>query len=192
MLFAVEGTFHGVGEYVLPSGIGITIRPIRPDDAAGLRDGFAHLSPESRYRRFFRALTSLSDDAVRYLTNVDGKDHVAIVAVTESPDLKTERGVGVARFIRSKDDPRAAEAAVTVVDDLQGRGIGTALLRELAARAAEVGVERFRGEILSTNEPMVLALAAAGVPTRPTGVGTLAFEAPVSLTSFRVRAGEKR
>ena len=67
MLFAVEGTFHGVGEYVLPSGIGITIRPIRPEDAAGLRDGFAHLSPESRYRRFFRALATLSDDAVRYL-----------------------------------------------------------------------------------------------------------------------------
>ena len=172
-----------MGEYFLGDGTRITIRPIRPEDAGPLRAAFAELSPESRYRRFFRALTSLSDDTLRYLTQVDGKDHVALVAVVESLDLKSERGVGVARFVRSKDDPRAAEAAVTVIDAMQGKGIGTLLLQELAARAGEVGVARFRGEVLVSNEPMVRALARAGVPVTsvPGDEATLAFEVPVDM-----------
>ena len=81
---------------MLKDGTRITLRPIQPDDGDALRAAFARLSPESRYRRFFSSVNELSDAVVHYLTHVDGRDHVAIVA--ESFDLR--KGLGVARFIR--------------------------------------------------------------------------------------------
>jgi GNAT superfamily N-acetyltransferase len=62
--------------------------------------------------------------------------------------------LGVARFVRLRDRPTTAEAAVTVVDDAQGRGIGTLLLDVLAAGAHQVGVEWFTALMLSRNDEM--------------------------------------
>jgi len=146
-------------EHVLADGTVVLIRPIRPEDAALIREGFERLSPESRYRRFFGAIPHLTDEVLEYLTNVDGVTHVAFVASQVTLDLKTERGLGVARFVRLADDPEVAEAAVTVVDDMQRKGIGRILLSTLADAARERGIKRFRGEVLATNEPMQQILA---------------------------------
>ncbi len=141
-------------EHVLADGTVVFVRPIRREDAALIRDGFERLSPESRYRRFFGAVTHLTDEVLEYLTNVDGVDHVAFVAGQVTLDLKAERGLGVARFVRLADEPEVAEAAVTVVDDMQRKGLGRILLSTLADAARERGIKRFRGEVLRTNEPM--------------------------------------
>jgi GNAT superfamily N-acetyltransferase len=140
--------------HTLADGLEIRVRFIRPDDADGLRRAFDRLSPQSRFRRFFGSLDRLDDATVHYLTQVDGDRHVAIVAVTDSPDLKTEIGLGVARFVRVADEANIAEAAVVVVDDYQGRGVGTFLAELLAIAARERGIERFRAEVLASNEPM--------------------------------------
>lgn len=163
-------------EHVLRDGTRVVLRHIRPEDAAELRRGFAALSPESRYRRFFGAVTELDDRAVEYLTRVDGRDHVAIIALAESLDLKSERGVGVVRFIRLEEDANAAEVAVTVVDDMQQKGLGT-ILAEVAMRAArERHVRHFRGEVLAENTVLVEALRAyPSVRTTRTN-GTVAFD----------------
>src|SRR5262245_25863598 len=92
-------------EHCLADGTKVALRSICPADGRMLQEGFAKLSPISRYRRFFSGMTELSDAKVRYLTEVDGKTHVAIVATTDSLDLKTEVGLGVARFIRLADEP---------------------------------------------------------------------------------------
>jgi GNAT superfamily N-acetyltransferase len=146
-------------EHVLADGTVVLIRPIRPEDAALIREGFDRLSAESRYRRFFGAITHLTDEVLEYLTNVDGVTHVAFVATQVTLDLKTERGLGVARFVRLADDPEVAEAAVTVVDDMQRKGIGRILLSTLADAARDRGIKRFRGEVLATNAPMQQILA---------------------------------
>src|SRR5262249_51983006 len=109
-------------EHILADGLHVTLRHIRPSDAPELRAGFHRLSPESRYRGFFSGVTELSDEMLRYLTEVDGVDHVAIVAVGVSPDLKHEAGYGVARFVRRKDEAHVAEAAITVLDEMQHKG----------------------------------------------------------------------
>jgi GNAT superfamily N-acetyltransferase len=128
----------------LDSGLSVLLRAIRPTDDSLLRDGFARLSMRSRLMRFFSPLHTLSDDTVRYLTEVDGKDHVAIVAVSPPPEGGTsDRGFGVARFIRSASDPRSAELAITVTDDTQGRGLGRRLLETLMVAARERGIETF-------------------------------------------------
>lgn len=140
--------------HALADGLGIRVRFIRPEDADELRRAFDRLSPQSRFRRFFGSIDRLDDATVHYLTHVDGENHVAIVALTDSPDLKSEVGLGVARFIRVPDEPEVAEAAVVVVDDYQGRGIGTHLAELLSVAARERGVKRIRAEVLASNEPM--------------------------------------
>jgi GNAT superfamily N-acetyltransferase len=134
----------------LRDGAEIVVRPVAARDGDLLRAGFERLSPQSRYRRFLTAMPELSPSAVAYLTDVDHRDHEALVALDAAG-----RGVGVARYVRESADPRAAEAAVTVVDDWQGRGVGSLLLRVLADRAREEGVATFTALLLAQNDDML-------------------------------------
>ncbi len=159
-------------EHVLRDGTKVVLRHIRPVDADELVKGFEHLSPESRFFRFFHGVTRLSPAQLHYLTEVDGVDHVAIVAGDETE----QHGFGVARFIRDKADPTAAEAAITVVDAMQGKGVGSLLGATIARAALERGVQRFRGEILTANDKMRELLAAAGARVSQTDQGEARFE----------------
>lgn len=134
-----------MGPTMLPP---MLFRHITPDDKGRLAEGLARLSPESRRRRFLMPKPRFSSSELRYLTEIDGFDHVAIVAVSaEDPDVF----YGVARFVRLRDRPATAEAAIVVADALQGRGLGRALGRRLADEARERGVERFTATLLSDN-----------------------------------------
>jgi len=143
---------HYAEEAVLDDGTQIHIRLMRPDDKALLLSAWERLSPESRYRRFFAVKTSLTADEVRYLTEVDNVNHVAIGASCMRDGA--EIALGVARFIRLADRPDVADAAVTVVDDFQRKGLGRLLLSRLVGAARERGIERFSCDILATNEAM--------------------------------------
>jgi GNAT superfamily N-acetyltransferase len=140
-------------ERSLRDGTRILVRPILPGDKGRLREGFARLSRASRYRRFMTSLDTLSDQQLRYLTEIDYSDHMAWVAL--DPAQPAHPGLGVARYIRIPADPTTAEAAVTVADEQQGRGVGTILLEELAQSARAHGIRRFRGYVLAENAPMV-------------------------------------
>lgn len=129
----------------------LLIRPISPDDKHALVDGFERLSQESRYRRFLAPQTRLSGAELRYLTEVDHHDHEALVAV----DPLTGEGVGIARYVRSRRDRAVAELAIAVVDDWQGIGVGTRLLKALADRARQEGICAFRGLVLADNDVML-------------------------------------
>ncbi len=135
----------------LHSGAIAIIRLIRPSDKENLRQGMAELSEESRHLRFFSARSGLSAAELRYLTEVDGVDHLALVAGLPQPD-GTLHGIGVARFVRLKDRQDAAEAAIVVVDDMQRNGLGTILLARLGAAALERGITHFVSDFLSGNE----------------------------------------
>jgi RimJ/RimL family protein N-acetyltransferase len=132
----------------LHNGVKVVIRPIRPDDKALLDDGVKRLSPESAYRRFLSPKRTLSADELRYLTEVDFRDHYALVAVRADDPRAL---VGVGRWIRSPRDRGVAEAAILVWDELQGHGLGTALAAALADSARERGVRRFTATMLATN-----------------------------------------
>ena len=100
----------------LTDGSVVTIRPIAEDDKEGLRAALRETSPQTRYLRFFGLIGEPSEETLTYLTRVDQKNHVALVATMVTPDLKVERGIGVARYIRLEAEPETAEAAVTVID----------------------------------------------------------------------------
>ena len=135
----------------LPDGTEVVIRLIDADDMAALQDGLARTSDASRFLRFFSAKPHLSERELRYLTEVDGHDHLALVAGLEHPD-GSETGLGVARFIRSPDDPAEAEAAIAVVDAFHGRGLGTLLMARLSEAAREHGVARLSADFLAHNQ----------------------------------------
>lgn len=163
----------------LYDGTHVVLRHIRPEDAAELRRAFDRLSPESRYRRFFGGVPQLTDASLRYLTEVDGRDHVAIVATTDGPDAEHPAGLGVARFVRLPDEPTVAEAAVTVVDDSQRKGLGRLLATKLAEAARERGVRTFRADVLADNEPMRAIMSEIGAIERETSAGVVTYDVPL-------------
>lgn len=134
--------------YRLADGTQIVLRPIRADDQRLLRDGFARLSPEAAQRRFLAPKPRLTAAELRYLTDVDGLDHVAIVAV-KAHDPRFV--VGVARFVRDPEDPEQAEAAIVVGDRWQGQGLGRHMGLALADLARGRGIVRFTATLLSEN-----------------------------------------
>ena len=165
-------------ESQLPDGRRLLFRPIEPSDKDRLVAGFEKLSPESRYRRFFRSIDHLSPSQLKYLTEVDGVDHVAWVALL--PDAPwEEQPAGVARWIRLPDEPEAAEAAVTVVDSLHGMGIGTTLLHILGREAVARGVKRFKAWVLGDNQTIQGLLKDMGARPGRWEAGTLEMTVPL-------------
>lgn len=154
----------------LDDGTFVTLRFVRPTDAPLLIQEFGELSARSRYLRFFGVKNSLSADDVCHLLDVDGWNHVAIWAVQRGS--AGEEAVGVARFIRLGPDPEAADFAISVVDRLQGRGLGRILLERLIEAARERQIKRFRFEVLTENARMLNLVHDVAPDARRTADGT--------------------
>lgn len=146
-----------------------------PTDRAALVREFESLSPESRRRRFLMPVVHLSDAMLKHLVDeVDGIDHVALVLMAKVGDEVVP--TGIARCVRYPHQPEAADIAVTVKDDWQGRGVATALLEVLMRRRPE-GVTHLLTEVAADN-PASLAMLRHLGPTRTydTGMGILDVE----------------
>jgi RimJ/RimL family protein N-acetyltransferase len=170
---AIEPTTDSTGEVSFTRDcVPYLVRPIRSQDRRALLEAFGHLSEESRYARFLRPVKHLTDKDVSYFTEVDHRNHEALVALAPSGEL-----IGVARYIRV-DQSESAEVAVTIVDEWQQRGVGSQLLRCLANRAREAGVKSFVGICLADNRRMLEVLTALGshVSTQSVGDGVKEFE----------------
>jgi GNAT superfamily N-acetyltransferase len=145
--------------HTLPDGTPILIRPIEPGDKARLSAALARLSRQTIHRRFLGAKPKLSSTELRYLTEIDGHDHIALVAFLASDP---ESIVAVARCVRMPPAssrglvtaslaPDTAEFAIVVGDPLQGRGLGSLLARELATVARSAGIRRFSATMAGEN-----------------------------------------
>jgi len=165
---------------ILKDGSRIIFRPITPADKELLRVGVERLSPESRYRRFFSPIAHLTDDQLAYLTEIDYVDHFAWIGIL--PGAGGE-GVAVGRWVRDPDNPESAEAAVTVADDYQSQGIGSALLVLMARTAIERGIKRFTLEVLGDNDPMLALMEHVGaiIDRREGGVVFMHVPLPASI-----------
>jgi GNAT superfamily N-acetyltransferase len=140
-----------LGVYLrLEDGTLLRIRPIRPSDKPLLAAGLERLSAPSVQRRFLSPKPRFSAAELRYLTEVDGHDHVAHVA--ELPN-DPSRLLAVGRWVRLPDEPEAAEVAILVADDWQRRGIGSLLSTVLADDARLRGIRRFTATMQADNVP---------------------------------------
>ena len=159
---------------LLRDGSVVLIRQIQSGDAPLLADGFARLSSESRRLRFLTGKSHLTAAELRYFTDIDHHDHEALGAL----DPVLGRGLGIARYIRSAEDPEGAEVAVTVVDDWQHRGLGTELLSRLADRGRQEGIRHFTALVAADNEAVVGLLQDSRIGVRVTHreSGTVEYE----------------
>ncbi len=148
----------------LRDGTPILVRAIRPDDKWILQLGLRRLSESTIYHRFFGAKKTLTDEELRYLTELDFEHHVGLLAVREEGGQELPLGVG--RFIRIAQGkaPPSAEVAFTVADRWQGHGVATALLHHLVAIARRLGIARFEADVLPDNKQMLEVFEHSGLP----------------------------
>ena len=122
---------------------GIVIRPLRDGDTATVEAVFGRLGDESRRRRFGGTKPRLSESELALLARVDREHHV-LVAYLEGD----RRPAAIGRLVRQG---HSAEVAFEVADECQGRGIGTALARSLAADARAAGISELRATVAAGN-----------------------------------------
>jgi RimJ/RimL family protein N-acetyltransferase len=148
----------------LRDGTEALIWELLPSDREALRQGYEQLSVPARHHRFLAAVPHLTDAMLDVLVGeVDGIDHVALVLVVLDENHDGEP-VGVARMVRYPEQPDAADVAVTVLDQWQGRGVATALLEELVRRRPE-GVTRLVTVVAADNPASVAMLRRLGRTT---------------------------
>lgn len=145
----------------LRDGTALVIRAIRPDDKRRLLQHFQSLSRQSVYYRFFGLKRSLSNDDLSRLTELDFVNHVGLAATVESEGH--ERFIAIGRYIHTEKASRA-EVAFAVLDEYQGHGIGTLLLKHLARIARRNGIRQFSANVLGSNHQMLEVFANSGFP----------------------------
>ena len=136
-------------QFTLQDGTRVLLRPVIPDDRERIQNGMAALSSDARYFRFFTSAGRLSEQELRYFSEVDQRNHIAWVALDSSSP--NHSGFGIARFIRTNEEPTVAEMAFVVIDAYQCRGLGTILLAVLYLMAEARGVQVLRANVLSEN-----------------------------------------
>jgi GNAT superfamily N-acetyltransferase len=105
--------------------------------------------------RFFTPRYRLTSDELRFFTHPDGITHFAIVALELDQNFDEKKGLGIARFIRDEKNPTIAEMAVTVIDEMQGRGIGQLLCRRISQAAIQRGLRKVQSLVLSENRKVI-------------------------------------
>jgi GNAT superfamily N-acetyltransferase len=146
----------------LRNGRQLEIRALKPDDRADLLTAVARTGTQSLYRRFFGVRRDFTEQEIGYFLNVDFINHVALVAVVDEGDRPVIAGGGRYVVVR----PGTAELAFAVIDHYQGRGIGAALMRHLAAIAREAGLKELTAEVLPDNTPMLKVFENSGFPCK--------------------------
>jgi CheY-like chemotaxis protein/RimJ/RimL family protein N-acetyltransferase len=148
----------------LEDGTRVTLRMMRPEDAAMEQAFVTSLSDRSRYLRFFSGLKQLPPFMLRELTNPRFPASYALIATI--PGEGDERQIGVARYAPT-DEPGSGEFAVVIADEWQGRGIASQLMRGITVAASVAGLSQLEGLVLAENRPMLALAASLGFSEKP-------------------------
>ncbi|HEV8248532.1 MAG TPA: GNAT family N-acetyltransferase [Gaiellaceae bacterium] len=172
-------------DVILRDGTTLRLRPPGRADLDGLVAFFRDLSNESRRQRFHGGVT-ITPALVEPMVEPDWDSHGELVGELEG------RIVACASYVRLRD-PAAAESAFAVADDVQGRGLGTRMLEQLAARASEVGIERFLAVVLPENAQMLRVFERVGFGvSRHLEGGSVEVELPIAATAHYRAAVDER
>jgi RimJ/RimL family protein N-acetyltransferase len=148
-------------DVVLQDGSTVHVCPAKPSDALAVKLLLKGLSDRSRWLRFFSAFPDLAR-AARWAAEVDNDHRYGLVATIE----RDSRMVGHAGLERESDHPERAEVALEVADAMQGKGLGTALLCQLAQAADGLGIQVLDAEVLPENRKMLRVFRDCGYPVK--------------------------
>jgi acetyltransferase len=150
---------HLVTHWQLPDGTDVTIRPMRPEDAAIEQEFVRHLSAEAKYFRFMHAVQELSEPMLVRFTQLDYDRELALIAVTEEKSREVE--IGVCRYAINPDG-ESCEFALVVSDQWQHKAIGHRLMGSLIDAARSKGLKTMEGEVMASNHDMLKLVATLG------------------------------
>jgi len=146
----------------LRDGREVEIRALRPDDKEDMLTAISRTGTQSLQRRFFVVKRGFSEKEIGYFMNVDFANHVALAALADEDGRKIIIGGG--RYIVT--EPGKAEIAFVVIDDYQGQGLGTLLMRHLAVLARNAGLNELIADVLPENGAMRKVFSKFGFQAR--------------------------
>lgn len=136
-------------ELCLRDGTSVIVRPLIEEDRAAAAEAYRRLSPEARYQRFWtRTGEMLGDAMLNKMIRQDRATHMTWAVLDPAREFPP---VGGASWWRSAEKPGEAELSAMVLDDDQGRGVGTLLLAVMWLSAYRAGVEHLVGYTLTEN-----------------------------------------
>ena len=133
------------------------IRAITANDKEALQLGLHLLYNESRRQRFFSSRKDFTDKELEFFTEVDQKNHLALVAFYLEDD-KNLTPAGTIRCVRNLKRPSYAELAITIIDRFHGQGLGYELVEQLSHAAQQEQITYFFGDFHTSNSKMLRLL----------------------------------
>ncbi|HEY0388637.1 MAG TPA: GNAT family N-acetyltransferase [Gaiellales bacterium] len=174
-----------VRDVILRDGSTLRLRGAEPRDQDRVLEFFQRLSPESMHLRF----GDMRDPSLAAAESYAGGDSIERLVLLGT---RNGRVVALGSFDRLRD-ATAAEVAFTVEDPLQGHGVGTRLLEQLAALAARSGVERFIAQVDLANRQMLGVFRDAGFEvTRHVSGGVAEMSFPIRPTEAYLERVDER
>jgi GNAT superfamily N-acetyltransferase len=173
----------------LPDGRAVTVRAVQPEDMQLESEFVARgLTQRSRYLRFQVGFHELPPDMAAYLTRIDFRQHVALLAIADTEDGPQQ--VGEVRYVCDGAQPDQAEFALAVADDWQGQSLGGRLLLQLRRIARRHGVRTLYGDVLRNNQAMLALARSQGFVPQHQGDArlvrmTLAIDMAPAITAVR-------
>ncbi|HEY0848604.1 MAG TPA: GNAT family N-acetyltransferase [Bradyrhizobium sp.] len=146
----------------LRDGRPVEIRALRPDDKDDMLAAVGRTGMQSLHRRFFVVKRGFSEKEITFFMNIDFVNHVALIVLAEEDRRSVIIGGG--RYVVT--EPGKAEIAFVVIDDYQGQGIGTLLMRHLAIVARKAGLKELVAEVLPENAAMRKVFSKFGFQAR--------------------------
>ncbi|MBS0394863.1 MAG: GNAT family N-acetyltransferase [Proteobacteria bacterium] len=137
----------------LPDGTRVFLRPLREADLKHAQEYFGGLSEQSKYLRFMTPTPTLTAETLQRVVEALHADRAGItVAIVERAG--EEVLIGGARIVPMQRRA-TCEFALSIVDEWQGRGLGTILMREAVRLGRQLGYHRIEGTVLTINSKML-------------------------------------
>jgi acetyltransferase len=146
---------------VLPDGMRVSVRPLRPEDGALYPDFFSEVTAEDRRLRFFGPVAELTDEMIGRFTHYNPDKAMAFIAI----DDNTSKMLGVVR-LHNDTDGNSGEFAVIVRSPLKGHGLGYLLMQHILEYARAKGLDAVHGEVLAENTTMLRLCNELGFEVR--------------------------
>ena len=158
------GPTQGSILWTLKDGVQVEIRLIQPGDEQRMIKFHQGLSARSVYMRYFESLSLSVRTAHARLARIcfaDPEHQIVLVALSVEPQCSHHKIVAVGRLNKSPE-PKKAAVSLLVLDEFQGRGLGSELLRQLIQIALDHRISRIEAEMLRDNTAFQRVLKKMG------------------------------
>ena len=152
-------------EFVLPNGLKVLLRPIRPEDAPAQHEFHDKCTPQDMELRFFHRVRTLSHLEMARLTQIDYDREMAFVATTPKEDGSGWETVGAVRTFTDLHN-ETAEYAILVRSDIKRQRLGRKLMEKMVRYCRSRGTRQIVGQVLCDNKRMLDLIRSLGFKSK--------------------------